>query len=243
MKTAAKVIEDDDYRKKLSTGFEKAIDGIDNFLEEEKRKNTTLTKKISSGLVKTIGGIDELLEGEKGKDATIIDATAKDAIVEDTTVNEPTLNDIKSSVDEMRMMVSLCVLAGSADGIINDKEEEAIDNIIDVIGFNGDETNQISPVFKKPVLDKFGIKKKDIKNQLCECFSKPYSLEEVVKDVVSKEMEENAYMFACIIAGSNDNLGESEVEFLLKFAKMLDLPILDRKRIEKEQLGKVLPVA
>jgi len=142
----------------------------------------------------------------------------------------------------MRMIVSLCVLAGSADSVINDKEEETINNIIDLVGFNGDEINHISPVFPKSVLDKFGIKKKDIKNQLCECFSKPCSLEEVVKDVVSKEMEENAYMFACLIAGSNDNVGNCEVNFLLKFSKMLDLPILDRKRIEREQLGKVLPV-
>lgn len=196
LKGAAKVMEDDELRKKISTGLTSTINGIDKFLEEDKGK--------------------------------------------DTNKKEFTFNDVTDAINDIQMLVSLLGLAASSDGVIHDKEEEAVDKIIEVIGFNGDEANNISPLFPKEYLEKFELKKKDLKKLLCDRFLKPYPLEEVVKYIISNEREEDAYTFACGIVGSDDNIADKEVEFLLNLSKMLELPILDRKRIEREQLGKAL---
>lgn len=140
-------------------------------------------------------------------------------------------DDLNLISEYANMLVSTWGHAAMADGLMEESEEEAVCELIGDIIFGGD-----APVFHPDLLQKFGIKKKELKKLFWEKFENPEPLNLIAKYAEDKELEDIFYSQACAVIYCDKEVNVKEREFLDKFAKSLDLLNIDIKRIEKEYM-------
>jgi len=130
------------------------------------------------------------------------------------------------------MLVSIWSQAAKADGVTEECEEESVCALIGKIIFGGND-----PIFHPDVLQKFGIKKKELKKSLWAKFKDPEPLNLIAKYAEEKELEEIFYNQACAVIYCDKKVNLKEREFLDKFAQALDLLNIEKRRIEKEYMS------
>ncbi|MGB5745862.1 MAG: hypothetical protein WBM69_02695 [Desulfobacterales bacterium] len=140
-------------------------------------------------------------------------------------------DDLNLISEYAHMLVSTWGQAAMADGVTEECEEESVCGLIGDIIFGGND-----PVFHPDLLQKFGIKKKELKKSLWTKFEDPEPLNLIAKYAEDKELEEIFYSQACAVIYCDKEVNAKEREFLDKFAKSLDLLNIDIRRIEKEYL-------
>jgi len=140
-------------------------------------------------------------------------------------------DDLSIITEYANMLVSIWGQAAMADGVTEECEEEAVCELIEDIIFGGN-----APVFHPELLQKFGLKKKELKKTLWEKFENPESLNLIAKYADDNELEDILYSQACAVIYCDKIVNDKERGFLDKFAQSLDLLNIDKRRIEKEYL-------
>ncbi len=140
-------------------------------------------------------------------------------------------DDVNLISEYANMLVSIWGQAAAADGVTEECEEEAVCGLIGDVIFGGNE-----PVFHLDLLQKFGIKKKELKKSLWEKFENPEPLNLIAKYAEDKELEDIFYSQACAVIYCDKEVNDKERQFLDEFAKALELLNIDKKRIEKEYI-------
>ena len=111
---------------------------------------------------------------------------------------------------------------------------EAVYDLIEEVFFGADDS-----IFDKAFLEKFGIRKKELKKKLWEKFENPETLKKIAKYAEENELEEVFYEQACAVIFCDNELHPEERRFLDAFAQMLDLLKFDKQRIETAYLKEV----
>ena len=127
------------------------------------------------------------------------------------------------------MLVSIWGQSAMADGVTAECEVEAVYDLIEDIFFGANE-----PLFDKAFLEKFGIKKKELKKSLWEKFENPETLKKIAKYAEDNELEDIFYKQACAVIFCDHEVNSEERQFLDAFAQLLDLVKFDQRRIENE---------
>ena len=143
-------------------------------------------------------------------------------------------DDLNIITEYANMLVSIWAQAAMADGVTEECEEEAVCELIGDIIFGGND-----PVFHPNLLQRFGIKKKELKKEFWGKFEDPEPLNLIAKYAEGKELEDIFYSQACAIIYCDKKVNAKERQFLDEFAELLDLLSIDKRRIEKEYISKI----
>ena len=144
----------------------------------------------------------------------------------DTSINNEkvdTDNDLKS----MKIIVSTLAQGAYSDNDLSEEEETICFEIFDKFIFSS------NGIFSKDKIDSSPYSKKELKKIISDTFENPISLNEIAEYAIEQEEEESFYLYAYSVVSIDDDINDSEREFLNHFGELLELESFDKNNIER----------
>jgi uncharacterized membrane protein YkvA (DUF1232 family) len=144
----------------------------------------------------------------------------------DTSMNNEKL-DIDNDLKSMKIIVSTLAQGAYADNNLSEEEETICFEIFDKFIFSS------NGVFSKDKIESLSYSKKELKKIIADTFENPLSLKEIANYAMEQEEEESFYLYAYSVVSIDDDINDSEREFLNHFGELLELESFDKKNIER----------
>lgn len=139
--------------------------------------------------------------------------------------------DFGEALELQKNFVSIMSLMANIDGTISDEEEAQVYEIIEDLFIDSENEEAF---FTQELLNSAGVKKRDVINQLINVFENPFPLNNIIDMAKQYELESTVYIYACILAFSDQNVNKKEREFLDILSEKLELNKMEKKKIERD---------
>jgi len=144
---------------------------------------------------------------------------------------DTSLENEKSNIDDdlksMKVIVSTLAHGAYADNDLSEEEETICFQIIDnfIFSENG--------VFPKDKIDSSSYTKKELKKINSNTFDNPITLKKIASYAIEQEEEESFYLYAYSVVAIDNDINDSERNFLNCFGELLELESFDKNNIER----------
>lgn len=137
------------------------------------------------------------------------------------------IDNIEDDLNTMKVIVSTLAQGAYADNDLSDDEESICFEIINNFIFSD------NGIFPEDKVKSSPYTKKELKKIISDTFKKPITLKKIATYAIEKEEEESFYLYAYSVVTIDDDINDSEREFLNRFCELLELESFDKKNIER----------
>ncbi len=134
---------------------------------------------------------------------------------------------IDDDLKSMEAIVSTLAQGAYADNDLSEEEETICFEIINKFIFSE------NGIFPQDKIDASTYTKKELKKVTYDTFKNPTPLKKIASYAIEREEEESFYLYAYAVVAIDDDINDSEREFLKRFGELLELESFDKNNIER----------